>query len=443
MKFLNHIYEKRTILLSVILLTILVVFLYSTSSDEVIIDGEYIGVVDNKSVVEDIIEDITNKASAQYGTEVIVGCQISYSRVFFRDKNKISYDVLRDQIENSVKLNAQAYGINVNGKDIAYLKDKKSAEEVLKQIKAPYIQNQGKTNVSFIEDVRIIEKEIPLSELRTSENALNEILMNNEEIEKKYIAQDGDTVSEIAEKYELDIEDIKKLNPDVSIDNISIGQELRLIAPRYIINVKAKVSKTFEEKIPFDVEYESTNALYKDESKIKLKGEEGVKLVNAELVYINGILDKTNILQEDVIKTPKSGVILKGTKERPRTITTGIFELPSRGILTSRFGKRWGRQHTGIDFGAPIGTDNKAADGGKVIFSGWRSGYGNLIIIDHQNGFTTYYAHNNTMNVKKGQKVEKGEVVGTVGTTGNVTGPNLHFEVRKNGVPIDPSKYIK
>jgi murein DD-endopeptidase MepM/ murein hydrolase activator NlpD len=154
-------------------------------------------------------------------------------------------------------------------------------------------------------------------------------------------------------------------------------------------------------------------------------------------------LEETNIIEEEVLEAPKIEVTLKGTKERPRTVATGVLGRPSRGSVSSRFGSRWSSQHTGIDIAAPTGTPNKAADGGIVIFAGWSGNNGKLVIIDHENGFTTYYAHNNTIKVKKGQRVAKGDVIGTVGSTGRTTGPHLHFEVRKNGVPVDPLKYIQ
>lgn len=85
----------------------------------------------------------------------------------------------------------------------------------------------------------------------------------------------------------------------------------------------------------------------------------------------------------------------------------------------------------------------KASDGGKVTFAGEKGTYGKLIIIEHGNGYTTYYGHASSINVVVGDKVSKGQTIGKVGTTGRVTGPNLHFEVRKNGVPLDPQKFLK
>jgi murein DD-endopeptidase MepM/ murein hydrolase activator NlpD len=98
--------------------------------------------------------------------------------------------------------------------------------------------------------------------------------------------------------------------------------------------------------------------------------------------------------------------------------------------------------HTGIDISAHSGTPIKAAAGGEVVFAGWWGGYGNVVIIDHGGGISTLYAHCSAIYVRKGQSVSQGEVIAAVGSTGLSTGPHLHFEVRKNGKPVDPLGYL-
>jgi len=115
---------------------------------------------------------------------------------------------------------------------------------------------------------------------------------------------------------------------------------------------------------------------------------------------------------------------------------------PTYGSLSSRYGTRWNRQHQGIDIAASQGTDIYAADAGIVEYSGWESGYGYLVKINHQNGYVTYYGHCSKLLVSKGAVVEKGDLIAKVGSTGRSTGPHLHFEVRLNGVPQNPLNYI-
>jgi murein DD-endopeptidase MepM/ murein hydrolase activator NlpD len=115
---------------------------------------------------------------------------------------------------------------------------------------------------------------------------------------------------------------------------------------------------------------------------------------------------------------------------------------PVQGPITSPFGMRWGRMHEGIDIGVPYGTPIHAAASGTVIYAGWMSGYGNLIVIDHGRGLATAYGHQSALAVGNGASVAQGEVIGYVGCTGHCFGPHLHFEVRVNGQPVDPLGYL-
>ena len=115
---------------------------------------------------------------------------------------------------------------------------------------------------------------------------------------------------------------------------------------------------------------------------------------------------------------------------------------PVLGPVTSPFGMRWGRMHEGIDIAAPSGTAIRAAATGTVIYAGWLGGYGNLVVVDHGNELATAYGHQSSVAVSTGQSVAQGQVIGYVGSTGHSTGPHLHFEVRVNGMPVDPLGYL-
>ena len=101
------------------------------------------------------------------------------------------------------------------------------------------------------------------------------------------------------------------------------------------------------------------------------------------------------------------------------------------------------KAHTGIDYGSPMGTPIFATASGRVVFSGWKTGYGNLIILKHPNGYLTYYGHCSRLIARKGKLVEQGQVIAKVGQTGVATGPHVHYEVRVNGKPINPNRVKK
>jgi len=192
------------------------------------------------------------------------------------------------------------------------------------------------------------------------------------------------------------------------------------------------------------VAYEESGSIYKGDASVKRAGVQGERFVKAEVVTVNGRETARKILEEKVSKEPVGKVVVKGTKNPPPKIGSGTFIRPtSRGSLTSRFGTRWGRAHEGIDVGLPIGSSVKASDGGKVTFSGYKNGYGYCVIVDHGGGLSTLYGHNSKLLVKAGQSVFQGQEIAKSGNTGRSTGPHLHFEVRKNGRPVNPLNYVK
>ncbi len=109
---------------------------------------------------------------------------------------------------------------------------------------------------------------------------------------------------------------------------------------------------------------------------------------------------------------------------------------------TSGFGPRWGRMHSGLDFAAARGTPILATADGVVVHAGWMSGYGNLVEIRHALGFETRYGHLNSVNVKVGQRVSRGDNIGGMGTTGRSTGVHVHYEIRRNGQAMNPLPFI-
>ncbi len=125
---------------------------------------------------------------------------------------------------------------------------------------------------------------------------------------------------------------------------------------------------------------------------------------------------------------------------------TGGFIWPVSGSLTQYFGENPGDYgpggHDGIDIANVQGTPIAAADGGVVIFAGWRGGLGNAVGVDHGNGFVTWYGHASQLAVSSGERVGRGQVIAYVGTTGRSTGPHLHFSVVRNGVYVDPLAYL-
>jgi len=169
------------------------------------------------------------------------------------------------------------------------------------------------------------------------------------------------------------------------------------------------------------------------------------------LVRLNGLSDPDRLQPDQRIRLPAAAAAPLQKRSVPgrRAIAPAPAlrprwqQWPSRGIITSRFGLRGRRHHHGIDIAASVGTPIYAVQAGRVQFVGRMGGYGLLVILDHGGGLTTWYGHASRVLVAVGDEIRRGQVIAAVGTTGNVTGPNVHFEVRRNDVPLDPLKFLQ
>ena len=170
-----------------------------------------------------------------------------------------------------------------------------------------------------------------------------------------------------------------------------------------------------------------------------------ISAINSRLNQLEREENELNRKSEEIANWIRS---LKSKRKGGYAGGNMTWPVPSSGNVTSPFGNRLhpvlkqNRMHTGIDIAAPNGVSIVAANTGTVIFSGWQDGYGNTVILDHGGEITTLYAHCSRLLVKSGQDVAAGEVIAKVGSTGLSTGPHLHFEVRKNGEPVDPLDYV-
>ena len=151
--------------------------------------------------------------------------------------------------------------------------------------------------------------------------------------------------------------------------------------------------------------------------------------------------------QTIILKKPLKDPSKKVGSVKKTSFPKGVkkFIWPVKGKILSDYGKKGqGQQNDGINIAAPLGADVFASDGGTIVYAhNQLKGYGNLILIHHMNGWITTYAHLNKMYVSKGMKVKKGQKIATVGRTGSVKTPQLHFEIRYNTKVVDPKKYLQ
>lgn len=434
------------ILLSIVTFTGIYTFYVSNLSYAVIFNGKEIGITKDKEEVNVMMESINQEFDDRYGEFVEADPEVSYEQVWAINNETDSIETIALMAEKTIGLKSDAYAFNVDGKDLFFLNSEADANKIIERLKEEIVTKVEIENikeVNIVEDIKIIPKSVDSNEIIGNDEAF-ELIVEGSEAIREYAVNKGDTASQIAVDHDISLADIEAANQDINTSKLQIGQVVKLNVPEPLITVKIIEEKEYIESIPYDVKYVETSNLYKGDTKVSFIGSEGAKEIKSEVTYVNGIITDEKIIDEKIIEEPSSKIVLKGTASRPKTLAYGTFKSPTRGSgrISSKFGPRWGGYHKGVDIANPIGTPIAAADGGKVIFSGWKGDYGYIVIIDHENGYHTYYAHCSKILVSKNTRVYRGQTIAKVGSTGNSTGPHLHFEVRKNGVPVDPLKYI-
>ncbi|OLS01450.1 peptidoglycan DD-metalloendopeptidase family protein [Tissierella creatinophila] len=294
-------------------------------------------------------------------------------------------------LESKIDIKIKAYTLIVKNERIGSFQTPGEIDEILKTIKAPFSKSEDEntkiTNVKILDKLEVVEEEVYLEDIKKKEEVLDYI--------------------------------------------------------RPLITVITTEEVEWIKDIDYETEIKEDPNMYDTKETLEAKGVPGENKIITQQIKHNGKIIEKQVISEEVMKSPTNRVIVKGTKETPKTAPTGSFVMPTRGRLSSSFGERWGRMHRGIDIAKENGSDIKAADGGVVSFSGVMGTYGNMIEIDHENGYKTRYAHCSKLLFSPGEGVYQGQVIAKVGSTGRSTGPHVHFEVIKNGVHQNPSNYLE
>lgn len=413
----------------------------TVKAHRVLLNGREAGYVCDQQSAHIVMEEVLQDAAEYYDMEVTTEHNLSFEEVTIVPEQLSTKAELEQSLRLFSQINVNAYVVYANDEIIGTLKHKEDAEQMLNNIMAQYTNDiEQLENVSFQEDVKIVPTPVAFHEVQDIQTVEAKIHEGQETVEE-YIVKEGDTFWSISKQFQIDHEELIQMNADVNPDKLQLGQKIRLSYPKSLLNVVTTEVIEYEKSIPFQTETKKDSSMFSNQTKVIQDGKEGLKNVEARIIKVNGIEQEKEILSETIIEEPVNKIVAKGTKT-PVTKGSGKLSWPVKGRLTSRFGRRWGRMHRGIDIANSKGTPIYAADSGKVTFSGWEGAYGNLVKIDHGGGMVTYYAHMSKRAVSKGNSVSKGQLIGYVGSTGRSTGPHLHFEVRINDVAKNPLNYL-
>lgn len=344
-----------------------------------------------------------------------------------------------------------AYQLIINGKKWFTVSSKDSLESLLDEYQKQYLANIDKNarvkSIGIKQKVEIVEVEVRPEEIGTFEAAREKIHAVEQEaviIEVK----PRDNFWNLAKANHLSVSELEALNPDIDPDKIFPGDKLVVKPFKPVLDVIIELENTIVESVPFTIEYQKDNDLYKNQKKIVKEGIEGQKEVVYNITLLNGFQSSLKVRKERNLKEPVNAIVRIGTKttvSRGGRIKHGVV---NGKRISSLYGYRihpiTGRRrfHEGLDIAAAYGNAVYAYTDGRIEEAGWNGGYGNSILVNHGNGLKTRYAHLSKVYVRVGQKVQTGDKIGAVGSSGNSTGPHLHFEVIQHGRTKNPLNYI-
>lgn len=418
----------------------------ATTGYEYSYNGRPLGIVKEQKDVLEILELASEELSQEYGSNIVIDSEtdIKFRPVVSYGKEIDTEDTVLRRLTYMSEINAQGSAILINGEVKLVVENQQTAEQVLKDIEAMFLTDTDSTEyeyVGFVEDIKIEPYSTKLNNIISKEAAI-ELLGNGGQQSSEYIVASGDTIYAICEKVGLSLSELTALNPGLSANStIHAGDAIKVQKEIPLLTLETIGVSTFAESIPFETEYKDSSYYYQGESVTNREGQNGKASITARLTKHNGQIVAREDLSREVLTAPVNKVILKGTKVVPPKKGTGQYIRPVNVGISSRYGWRWGRRHTGDDYGAPTGTPIKAADGGTVSKAGWHYGYGLTVIIDHGGGAKTLYGHCSKLYVGVGEKVFQGQTIAAVGNTGNSYGSHCHFEIIINGNYVDPSRY--
>lgn len=407
---------------------------------KITVDGQELGYMYSRDEYNEALRFVEERASEILERPYSVSSNVRFELGIVPREKVISKDALRSYFFSNIEEVSMLYALTVNGEVVGASRNRDTLQAMVDEL---LYTSDPNVTAHFSQDVQIVQKYVDASKL-ISYDEIREKLTSTIHSEREYTIRSGDTIDSIAKENGMTREDLLALNPGLRSSRLRAGRKVTVGKAVPFLSVEAVRRVEYTETIPYETKKVEDSSLYKGTTKVVTQGRVGTRKVVADITYIDNKEESRSIISSEITAQPVTKVIHVGTKARPKTMATGKLSRPVRGaIISSNYGMRRGGMHKGVDFAAKTGTRINAADGGTVTWAGWRrGGWGYLVVINHGNGIETYYAHNSKVLVRVGQKVAKGEQIAKMGSTGNSTGPHVHFEIHVNGRYVNPWKYI-
>lgn len=422
------------------------------------VNGDFMGYVADETVFNDAEKIVQQRITYLDSNKEMFSFESSYAvEMVGYGSTLTKYQLADKMLESMGGEISYAYGMYIGNSFYGALESRDRVEQTLDDLLDVYREG-GEETVQFESEITY-EPGLYLTESIVSEDSIIKLITSKKNVAMYYTVVEGDSPLGIIDKLGMSEEEIAKLNPDFSLkSSLFVGDKLLITQEEPFLAVSVTRKEVYEEATDFDTEYTEDSTHYQGSSTIIQDGVEGTELVTADVSYINGIETRRKVISRTTITEPVTQIISLGTKEVPKNVTVSIpsnmpvgqFLWPVGGsdggqISEMMYGYGGYYGHTGIDISAPYGTPIYAAESGTVILAQWYYGYGNCVMIQHDNGMVTVYGHASYLHVYVGQQVTMGQLIADVGSTGNSTGNHCHFEVRIggiNGTKVNPINYL-
>ncbi|MCF8011456.1 MAG: M23 family metallopeptidase [Clostridiales bacterium] len=440
-------YSRIYLTISFILITISI-FLAASNFIlwKVVVEGKNAAVSQDRQSIKEAVRKLHKQKESKYGFEVDTKQDLRIMPLLTLKPRDFTCAKTRDEIINQlndkVDFTTSGVAIVINGKERVYVSNIETARKSLKKIEDKYCSRQDAA-VSFKEEIKLTSMDDILANKIDDLNSAVDKLGGNAQKTEYYWIQEGDTLWDIASEKGIKREKILQLNDEIKNKKLHVGQKIKLVQKKHLLNVITRYKDVQCEDIPYSVMQKKDNELDITENKLIQKGIPGKKRTIYQVVEENGAIVKQKTVNQEIIKEPRPQIEVTGNDALLAYRSGREIHWPVQGNITSGFGWRHGEMHSGVDIAASYGAPVVAMMSGNVQVAKTKKQYGKLIKIVHKNGLATKYAHLSSILVPVGKVVSSGEKIGSIGVTGNATGPHLHFEVLINGKTVDPLEYFK
>lgn len=436
---------------------------------DVYIDDVYVGNTLNVAEILDTKRQYEADLSARYGSPVVLECKIDLVPGEYRENEKIPAGDTAIFNEYIASETEDGYGLYIDGRLAAVASVEKWFYDAIKDYIALQEQSyRAQFGISedevdrfiYSNNITLISDRYPSSyflnrrEVRKLFSLSSALSNEDEAFFKNHLHfikwQDFDGgIQARAFAYSLDLNYASLGTTSRAASSTAV---YNMAVPAETVSMELSVVKDESERVsvPFEVQTIDEETWPQGMRRLVQSGEDGEKIVYYKSFYQGGKLVKREVSGEEILKAPVAKIVRAGTKElteeEKKLIPTGTYIYPYQGKITSTFGWRviFGSNsfHQGLDIYGKRGDTVVAADGGEVIEVGSNKSYGNYCLIRHNEDIVTRYAHCDSITVEQGDLVGQGFPIGTLGSTGKVTGVHVHFEIIKNGVKVDPLPYM-